>query len=81
LQASQILEQFFTNYRQEIVDRVYHQLRTTDHVARFRLGALDALAKIEREEKILAAASRLRAGGEAGQQADETRARYPKAII
>ncbi|HZF40814.1 MAG TPA: Wadjet anti-phage system protein JetA family protein [Blastocatellia bacterium] len=50
LQASQILEQFFTNYRQEIVDRVYHQLRTTDHVARFRLGALDALAKIERGE-------------------------------
>jgi Wadjet protein JetA len=65
LQASQILEQFFTNYRQEIVDRVYHQLRTTDHVARFRLSALDALAKIEREEKISAAASRLRAGGEA----------------
>jgi len=65
LQASQILEQFFTNYRQEIVDRVYHQLRTTDHVARFRLSALDALAKIEREGKLLAAASRLRAGGEA----------------
>ena len=65
LQASQILEQFFTNYRQEIVDRVYHQLRTTDHVARFRLSALDALAKIEREGKMSAAASRLRAGGEA----------------
>jgi Family of unknown function (DUF5716) len=65
LQASEILEQFFTSYRQEIVDRAYHQLRTTDHVARFRLSALEALAKIEREEKLLAAAHRLRAGGEA----------------
>lgn len=65
LQASEILEQFFTAYRQEIVDRAYHQLRTTDHVARFRLSALEALAKLEREDKLMAAAHRLRAGGEA----------------
>lgn len=65
LQTSEILEQFFTSYRQEIVDRAYHQLRTTDHVARFRLSALEALTKVEREEKLLAAAHRLRAGGEA----------------
>src|SRR5262249_47541549 len=65
LQANEILEQFFTSYRREIVDRAYHQLRTTDHVARFRLNALEALTKIEREEKLMAAAHRLRAGGEA----------------
>jgi Family of unknown function (DUF5716) len=65
LKASEVLEQLFTSYRHEIVDRAYHQLRTTDHVARFRLSALDALAKIERGEKLLAAAQRLRAGGEA----------------
>jgi hypothetical protein len=65
MEAGEILEQFFTGYRQEIVDRAYHQLRTTDHVARFRLSALEALAKLEREEKLLAAAHRLRAGREA----------------
>jgi hypothetical protein len=65
LQASEILEQFFTAYRQEIVDRAYHQLRTTDHVARFRLSALEALAKLEQEDKLMAAAHRLRASGEA----------------
>ena len=65
LQTNEILEQFFTSYRREIVDRAYHQLRTTDHVARFRLDALEALTKVEREEKLMAAAHRLRAGGEA----------------
>lgn len=64
LQTNEILEQFFTNYRQEIVDRAYHQLRTTDHVARFRLSALEALADIERENKLMTAARRLREGGE-----------------
>src|SRR5262245_36243740 len=53
LEANEILERFFTGYRQEIVDRAYHQLRTTDHVARFRLSALEALAKLERGEKLL----------------------------
>lgn len=65
LEAKEILEQFFTGYRQDILDRAYHQLRTTDHVARFRLSALEALAKLEREDKLLAAGRRLRAGGEA----------------
>jgi hypothetical protein len=65
LQASEILQQFFTDYRQEIVDRAYHQLRTTDHVSRFRPATLAALAQLSRNEKLLPIAHRLRDGGEA----------------
>jgi len=48
VEARQILERVFVNYRQDIVDRAYHQLRTTDHVSRFRPGIIDAAAQIER---------------------------------
>jgi hypothetical protein len=65
LQAGDILQQFFTRYRDEIVDRAYHQLRTTDHVSRFRLQVLEALTQLEREEKLRPAARRMRTGGEA----------------
>jgi hypothetical protein len=43
-----VLERVFMNYRQDIVDQATHQLRTTDHVSRFRPGILDAAAQIER---------------------------------
>ena len=65
LQAGDILQQFFTRYRDEIVDRAYHQLRTTDHVSRFRLQVLEALTQLEREEKLRPAARRMRTSGEA----------------
>src|SRR5262245_66634896 len=64
LQASQILEQFFTNYRQESVDRVYHQLSTTDDVARRRLSALDALPKLDRHVNSSAVVGGVRTGRE-----------------
>lgn len=57
--ASDVLRQVFTDYRGEIVDRVYHQLRTTDHVSRFRPGVLDAAAQLERADQIETAARRL----------------------
>ncbi|MGE0131945.1 MAG: Wadjet anti-phage system protein JetA family protein [Blastocatellales bacterium] len=65
LQAREVLEQFFTTYRQEVVDRAYHQLRTTDHVSRFRPEAMQALDHLSGEAKLAAIAHRLRAGGEA----------------
>lgn len=64
LQARDVLEQFFTNYRREIVDKAYHQLRTTDHVSRFRPGVVDALKFLSREEQVEEIAERLRGSGE-----------------
>ncbi|HEX6290972.1 MAG TPA: Wadjet anti-phage system protein JetA family protein [Herpetosiphonaceae bacterium] len=58
-EARAILEQLFFNYRDEIVDRVYHQLRTTDHISRFRPGVLNALKQIEAHEQIDSIAQRL----------------------
>jgi hypothetical protein len=63
LQARDVLEQVFTLYRGEIVDRAYHQLRTTDHVSRFRPGVLEALAQLSSEQQVLQIAQSLRAGG------------------
>jgi hypothetical protein len=53
-----ILSQFFGAYQSEIVDRSYHQLRTTDHVSRYRPGVLDAIAQLNATERIEAAARR-----------------------
>jgi hypothetical protein len=61
LQARDVLERVFTLYRSEIVDKAYHQLRTTDHVSRFRPGVLDALAQLSSEQQVLQIAQRLRA--------------------
>jgi len=65
LQARDVLDQFFTAYRREVVDQAYHQLRTTDHVSRFRRGVLDAVGALAREDRIEELAERFRAGGEA----------------
>lgn len=51
-----VLEQFFTSYRDEIVDKSYHQLRTTDHVSRFRPGILDAIDNLSSDENLEQAA-------------------------
>lgn len=63
LQARAVLEQVFTLYRDEIMDKAYHQLRTTDHVSRFRPGVLEALAQLSGEQQVLQVAQRLRASG------------------
>lgn len=63
LQARDVLEQVFTLYRGEIVDKAYHQLRTTDHVSRFRPGVLEALALLSSEQQVLQIAQSLRASG------------------
>lgn len=65
MEANQVLQQFFTRYREEIVDRAYHQLRTTDHVSRFRLQVLEAITQLEKEPKLRAAARRMRMSGDA----------------
>ncbi len=65
LSARDVLAQVFTTYRSEIVDRAYHQLRTTDHVSRFRPGVVQALAELRNDTQIAAMAQRLRASGEA----------------
>lgn len=63
LQARDVLEQVFTLYRGEIMDKAYHQLRTTDHVSRFRPGVLAALAQLSSESQVLQIAQSLRASG------------------
>jgi Family of unknown function (DUF5716) len=61
--ARDVLEQVFTLYRGEIVDKAYHQLRTTDHVSRFRPGVLEALTQLSDEQQVQQIAQRLRSGG------------------
>ncbi len=63
LQARDVLEQVFTLYRNEIVDKAYHQLRTTDHVSRFRPGVIDALAQLSGEQQVQKIAQQLRTAG------------------
>lgn len=58
-EARAVLEQLFFNYRNEIVDRVYHQLRTTDHISRFRPGVIQALKQIEVDGHVDTIAQRL----------------------
>lgn len=57
LPARDVLEALFSTYQSEIVDRAYHQLRTTDHVSRFRPGVLVTAAQLERLGSLDAAAS------------------------
>jgi hypothetical protein len=64
LQARDVLEQVFTRYRDQIVDQAYHQLRTTDHVSRFRPGILNALASIDDVQQIEQLAQQMRLRGE-----------------
>jgi len=63
LQARDVLKQVFTLYRGEIVDKAYHQLRTTDHVSRFRPSVLEALVQLSSEQQVLQIAQSLRASG------------------
>ena len=58
LNTSAVLDQFFT-YRHEIVDQAYHQLRTTDHVSRFRPAVLESLNNLERSDELTEAAWRM----------------------
>jgi|HigsolmetaAR201D_1030396.scaffolds.fasta_scaffold08228_3 hypothetical protein len=62
-QTRDILKQTFTQYRDEIVDKAYHQLRTTDHVSRFRPGVLEALTQLSSDEQVMQIAQLLRANG------------------
>lgn len=61
LSARDVLAQVFTTYRSDVVDRAYHQLRTTDHVSRFRPGVLEALAQLSSGPQIEEIARLLRA--------------------
>lgn len=74
LSARDVLAQVFTTYRSDVVDRAYHQLRTTDHVSRFRPGVLEALTVLSSEAQIAEIARLLRtAGDEATVEAAATR--------
>lgn len=64
LKTKDVLEQMFHAYRNEIVDKAYHQLRTTDHVSRFRPSVLQALAILRQETHIDTMAKQLVARGE-----------------
>ncbi len=57
-QARDVLEQLFLRYREEIVDRAYHQLRTTDHISRFRPGVLSSVTQLAVPDILKPAAQR-----------------------
>ena len=59
-----MLDQIFSSYRAEIVDCVYHHLKTTNHVLRYRPGIIEATAQLERSAQIENAARRLYERGE-----------------
>ncbi|NTU62173.1 MAG: hypothetical protein HGB05_01935 [Chloroflexi bacterium] len=65
-QTRDVLEQLFLRYREEIVDRAYHQLRTTDHISRFRPGVLESTTRLAAPDILEPAAQRHRQSGEAG---------------
>jgi DNA-binding transcriptional ArsR family regulator len=65
LEARDVLEQFFTQYRGDIMDRAYHQLRTTDHLSRYRPTIINALSAIERTDTLEQSARHLHSIGEA----------------
>ncbi len=64
LSAADVLAQVFTTYRSDVVDRAYHQLRTTDHVSRFRPGVLVALAQLSHSAQIDEVTRLLRVSGD-----------------
>jgi len=64
-QARDVLEQLFLRYREEIVDRAYHQLRTTDHISRFRPGVLSSVTQLAAPDILDPASQRLRQLGDA----------------
>jgi hypothetical protein len=82
--TADVLDHLFGDYRRQVVDPAYHQLRTTDHIARFRLRMLTALDRLAQDDVLLQAASRLRSTGmadsvesamtELSQQVDDVRA-------
>ena len=65
LQARDVLDQIFSSYRVDIVDRVYHHLQTTDHVSRYRPGIIEATAHLQRSAQLEDGARRLYERGEA----------------
>ena len=70
LDTHAILDQFFGAYRNEIVDRAYHQLRTTDHISRYRPGVIETTAQLAHHSQLEHAAQRLQARGDAPSVAD-----------
>lgn len=64
LEARAILEQVFLHYRDQILDKAYHQLRTSDHVSRFRPGILEALKHFSDPQEIAAIAQHTYALGQ-----------------
>lgn len=65
VEAKLVLEQLFFTYQAEVVDQAYHQLRTTDHVSRYRPTILAALSELTYGEQMEQAAQRLRLAGSA----------------
>lgn len=65
LEARAILEQIFLHYRDQILDKAYHQLRTSDHVSRFRPGILEALNHFSTPQQIAQIAQQAYSVGQA----------------
>lgn len=76
---AEVLEHLFVDYRQGVVERTYHKIRTTEHASRFRPGIVEALARLRQPERLAEAASDLRKSGGAG-SVDEGQLKLQEAI-
>lgn len=55
--TAEVLRHFLTGYREEVIDKAYHQLRTTDHVSRFRPAMLSAFERLLEEDLLASTAN------------------------
>lgn len=76
---AEVLEHLFVDYRQGVVERTYHKIRTTEHASRYRPGIVEALALLRLPERLAEAASDLRKSGGAGSM-DEAQLKLQEAI-
>lgn len=55
--SSEVLRQFLMGYREDIVDKAYHQLRTTDHLSKFRPAIYGSLERMSQPDALAQASS------------------------
>ena len=68
-QTSRVLA-YLSNYYDLVSDASYKQLKTTDHVSRFRPQILDAIAKLDDSQHLLPVARKMHALGEASTESE-----------
>ena len=62
---AEVLEHLFVDYRQGVVERTYHKIRTTEHASRYRPSIFEALDHLRSPDRLAEAAADLRKSGAA----------------